>query len=193
MEGMMSNMNTVNRSVKDIQSSGISFPSLYKETCQCCPPEPECPPHCIATINRVAAQGERILVPFMIKNSSKQAKTYRIGVRELKDQDGKLAPAQPQLNKTSVTLDAGRSERVVMMIDLSQFDNGLGFATEIVIREKDINQNICFNLKIDNDHQLVTATPKDEQNYKKRWQSWQSHYYCDVPDKKRPGAAIIKI
>jgi hypothetical protein len=179
MEGMLSNMTAVSQSVRSINPGNITLPNLFKETCNCCPPEQKCPPHCIAQISRIAAQDERIIVPFLIKNTCSHTKTWRVGVRELKDQDGKPAPFQPQLNKTSVTVEPGRSERVVMMVDLAQFANGATYTTEIVLREKEINQNICFTLKIDNDHHLVTAQPQDEEQYQLRWQSWQSHYYCE--------------
>ena len=119
------------------------------------------------------------MVPFLVKNTCNETKTYRVGVRELKDQDGKPAPFQPQLNKHSVTLEPGRSERVVMLLDLSDFANGSTYTTEIVLRENEINQNICFTLKIDNDQNLVTAQPQNEKQYQLRWQSWQSHYYCE--------------
>ena len=179
MDGMLGNMNFLNQSIKKVDPGTISFANLYKETCDCCPPKQKCPPHCIAFISRVAAEDERIMVPFMVHNSCSSSKTYRVGVRELKDQDGKAAPTQPLLNKQSVTVEPGRSERVVMMIDLSKFDNGSTYTTEIVLREKDINQNICFELKIDNDQNLVTASPQNEKQHKLRWQSWQNHYYCE--------------
>ena len=179
MENMLSNMTAMTRSVKNIDTGNLSLPKLYKETCNCCPPEDKCPPHCIAQITRTAAQDERIMVPFLVKNTCNETKTYRVGVRELKDQDGKPAPFQPQLNKHSVTLEPGRSERVVMLLDLSDFANGSTYTTEIVLRENEINQNICFTLKIDNDQNLVTAQPQNEKQYQLRWQSWQSHYYCE--------------
>jgi hypothetical protein len=179
MEGMINNMASVNQSVRDINYGNITFPNILKGTCNCCPPEPNCPPQCIASISRTAAQDEKILVPVLVKNTCKQTKTYRVGVRELKDQDGKLAPFQPKLNKHTLTIDPGRSERVIMLVDLDKFNNGSTYTTEIVIREKDINQNICFTLMVDNDYNLVTAAPQDEKQYQMRWQSWQSHYYCE--------------
>ncbi|MCG2613410.1 hypothetical protein LZZ85_03925 [Terrimonas sp. NA20] len=179
MDGMLNNMSSISQSVKNINPASIKLPKLTSDNCNCCPPEPKCPPHCIAQITRIAAQDERILIPFMVKNSCSKIKTYRVGVRELKDQDGNMAPFQPQLSKQTVTVEPGRSERVVMMIELGQFANGATYTTEIVLREKEINQNICFTLKIDNDHHLVTAQPQDEKQYQLRWQSWQSHFYCE--------------
>lgn len=184
MEDMVNNMASITQSVKDINFAGLKFPNIFKQTCDCCPPEQKCPPHCIASISRIAAQGETISVPVLVKNTCKQTKTYRVGVRELKDQDGKPAPSQPKLNKESLTIDPGRSERVIMLVDLDKFDNGSTYSTEIVLREKDINQNICFTLKVDNDYNLVTAQPQDEKQYQLRWQSWQNHYYCE-PKKDR--------
>lgn len=173
--------------------ANMKMPKLFKETCNCCPPDCECPPHCMAAINRTAAQHERILVPFMIKNTCSHAKTYKVGIRELKDQDGKPAPDQPHLNKHSVTLEPGASERVIMALDLGKFENGDTYSTEIVIREKDINQNICFTLKIDNDANLVTACPQNENQYKLKWQSWQSHYYCEPKQHNiQQGMPVIK-
>jgi hypothetical protein len=179
MKGMLSNISNLSQSALKGDYSAIKLPKLFKETCNCCPPECECPPHCIASISRCAAQGERIIVPFEIKNTCSHTKTYRVGVRELKDQDGKLSPSQPKLNKHSVTLDAGRSERVLMLVELDKFENGTTHSTEIVLREKEINQNICFTLMIDNDCKVVSVEPKDEKKFKLHWQSWQSHYYCE--------------
>jgi hypothetical protein len=191
LEGVLTNFTTLNKSVLSGNLSAIKLPKLFKETCNCCPPDCcDCPPHCIAAINRCAAQGERIIVPCMVKNTCSQAKTYRIGVRELVDTDGKPAPAQPTLNKHSITLQPGRSERVLMHLDLDKFENGHSYSTEIVLRENEINQNICFTLKVNDDCQLVTAEPQDEKKSKLRWQSWQSHYYCE-PKKDRKDITVV--
>ncbi len=184
LDGLVNNMSILNKSLLKGQMPEIKLPKVFKETCNCCPPECECPPHCIAAINRTAAETERIVVPFMIKNNCSHAKTYRVGIRPLTDQDGKPAPSQPTLSKQAVTLEPGKSERVLMSLDLNNFNNGSTYTTEIVLREKEFNQNICFTLLIDNDHQLVSAEPKDEKKYKLHWQSWQSHYYCE-PNKQR--------
>jgi hypothetical protein len=193
MDGMMGNLASINKSVQEGGLPVMKIPQLKLQTdnCNCCPPENICPPHCIASINRCAMQGERIVVPFNIKNTCSHAKTWRIGVRELKDQDGQMAAAQPQLNKQTVTIEPGRSERVLMMLDLNNFTNGSVYSTEIVLREKDINQNICFTLTIDGDCNTVTAAPQDEQKYNLRWQGWQSHYYCEPPKNRlQPGPVI---
>jgi len=178
MEGMVSNLSSINKSVQEGGLPAIKIPRLKSQCDNCCPPEPSCPPHCIASIHRCAMQGERIVVPFVVKNTCSHAKTWRIGVRELKNEDGQVAPSQPQLSKQSVTLEPGRSERVLMQIDLGNFTNGAVYTTEIVLREKDVNQNICFTLTMD-DCNATVAEPKDEKKYRLRWQGWQSHYYCE--------------
>ncbi len=180
IDGVLTNMTAINKSVQEGGLPAIQLPKFNNEDCDCCPPKNECPPHCIASISRSAMPGERIMVPFIVKNTCSHTKTFRVGVRELKDQDGNLAPTQPKLNKQAVTLDAGRSERVLMAIDLDKFHTGSIYTTEIVLREKEINQNICFTLTVD-DGDAVVVAPKDEQKYKLRWQSWQSHYYCEPP------------
>lgn len=156
----------------------------------CCPPEHACPPHCIAYISRQAMAGERVLVPFSITNSCQSQKKYRVGVRELKDLDGNMAPAQPELNKMELTLDPGRSERVILSLDLGQFKNGNSYETEIVVREREINQNICFALNV-NDHPSTEVAPYDEKKYKLKWQDWQSHFYCE-PREKRGDNVFVK-
>ncbi len=148
----------------------------------CCPPKQTCPPHCIATIERQAMAGETIIVPVRIRNSCNAAKTYRIGVRELLDMDNKAAPDQPVINKATVTLQPNGNERVLMKLDLANFQNGT-YTAEIVVREKEINQNICFTLIV-RDHQPLVAEPREENQYKLKWQSWKSHYYCEPPQKR---------
>ena len=138
-------------------------------------------------------EGERIITPFIVKNDCSETKTYRIGVRELKDESGGLAPAQPILNKTIVTLDPGRSEHVLVSLDLDNFKAGSTYTTEIVLREKEINQNVCFTLIVDNADGTV-VTPQDEQQYRLRWQSWKDHYYCERPTISRiPGTNVLSI
>ena len=115
----------------------------------------------------------------MVKNKCGGTKHYRIGVRDLKNVDGSMAPSQPILNKHDVTLDAGQSEMVLMSIDLLQVPNGNTYNAEIVLREKDINQNICFKLIVDGNSNVPVAEPLDEKKYLLRWQSWKSHFYCE--------------
>ena len=104
-----------------------------------------------------------------------------VGVRPLVDENGNTAPAQPQLNKNSVTLNPGQSTLVVMTIDLANFPEGHSYQTDIVLREKDINQNICFSLQVIPFFDVPEAQPRDERKYTSHFQGWQSHYYCDPP------------
>jgi hypothetical protein len=159
---------------------GIPMPGLLnaKKDSDCCAPKDECPPHCLIQLTRHAYAGESIMVPFGIKNVCKGPKQYRLGVRELRNIDGTIAPSQPLLNKNTVTLDQGETEMALMKIDLSQFAPGT-YTAEIVIREKDINQNICFNLIVDTYNDVPVATPLDEKKYRLHWQSWQRHFYCE--------------
>jgi hypothetical protein len=181
MEGVMNNVSAANKALLQNTSTVIKFPVLNND-CDCCPPKNECPPHCIASITKTAISGERIIVPFLVKNNCSSVKTYRIGVRDLVSQaDNTLAPNQPQLNKQYVTLQPNQSEQVLMTIDLEQFNAGTTYTAEIVLREKEINQNICFTLMVSNPANVVTAIPKDENSYRMRWQSWKDHYYCEKP------------
>jgi hypothetical protein len=179
MEGMAEHLSTINRSISEQDFSSLTFPAIRTKSSRCCPPEPGCPPHCIANITRHAREGERIVVPFLIRNRCSAEKTYRIGVRELKDEDGNMAPSQPVLNKQSVTLAPGNSERVAMVVDLASFRRGSVYSAEIVLREEDINQNICFRLVVEGDSGPDEVSPFDEKRYKLKWQDWRSHFYCE--------------
>lgn len=131
-------------------------------------------------------EGERIITAFTVTNDCSQTKSYRIGVRELKDENGNASPSQPTLNKNIVTIDPGRSEQVLMTLDLANFKTGSTYTTEIVLREKEINQNVCFTVIVENNSDTIVI-PQDEKKYKLRWQSWKDHYYCE-----RPSARIIE-
>lgn len=153
-------------------------------TVPCCPPEKECPPHCLANISREAQVGEVILISFSLKNCCGGQKLYRIGVRAVKDQDGKELATAPQLDKNSVTLDHHETVQVRMSIKLSEeFKAGHTYRTEIVIREKEINQNVCFTLKVVEAEQGPVVCPLDESKYLNHFQSWDSHFYCEEPRK----------
>lgn len=186
MDSMTENVSSMSRSMSESGFPTLTLPNIQmgKSGSKCCPPEPECPPHCLANITRRAVEGERIVVPFMVKNSCSTEKTYRVGVRELKDEDGNLAPSQPFLNKQSVTLAPGRRERVLMMIDLQAFKSGSIYSTEIVLREKEFNQNICFRLHVEGHTNLPEVSPHDEKKYRLKWQDWRSHFYCEPPLKR---------
>ena len=179
VESASKNISEMSKVMSDMGLGTFTLPLAKKDKDDCCPPKNECPPHCILQISRNASAGERIIVPFMVKNKCNTQKVYRIGVRDLKNADGSMAPSQPTLNKNQVTLEAGQSEMVLMGIDLSQFSNGNTYNAEIVIREKDINQNICFKLVVDGNNNVPVAEPLDEKKYLLRWQSWRSHFYCE--------------
>lgn len=192
VENMAENMSNINRTFSE---SGLPTLNILgggsTAKSKCCAPEQSCPPHCIAIISRQAMAGESILVPFTMTNSCNSQRTYRLGVRELKDLDGNMAPAQPHLNKSEITLEPGRSERVVMKLDLAQFSNGNSYEAEIVIREKEINQNICFTLNV-TDHSQTDVSPYDEKKYKLKWQDWQSHFYCEPKQKRGQPNGLVK-
>ena len=181
METASKNMSEVNKVMTGVGLGKFTLPILGKKNdCDCCPPKEECPPHCILQITRNASAGERIIVPFMVKNKCGGTKHYRIGVREMKNIDGSKAPSQPVLNKNYVTLEAGESELVSMAIDLNNLSTGT-YNAEIVLREKDINQNICFKLVVSDNSNAPVAEPLDEKKYRLHWQSWRSHFYCETP------------
>lgn len=142
-----------------------------------CPPKEECPPHCLATLHRRAMVGERIVIPFNVRNGCGETKTYRVGIRDLMDRDGKVATAQPLLNKPSVTLSPYTSERILLTLDLANFAAGT-YAAEIVLRENEFNQNLCLTVEVA-DSDGIVVNPQEEKKYKLKWQSWKSHYYCE--------------
>lgn len=193
MESWINNISAINNAVVKNGMPVIQIPKLNIGNCDCCPPTASCPPHCIASISRNAMQGERVIIPFMVKNDCNQTKTYRIGVRELNDENGTAAPAQPLVNKNSVTIDPGRSEQVLITVDLADFKSRSTYSTEIVLREKEINQNICFTLIVE-DSTATVVTPQSEQNYRLKWQSWKDHYYCEKPTLNRAtGSNVLSI
>lgn len=181
-DNVFQNNSTFSQNASQLSKNALDPLKAMFNSGECCPPKQECPPHCIATLHRRAMKGERILVPFQIKNCCGGVKTYRAGIRELKDQDNKPAAAQPKLNKNSVTLQPNASERVLMILDLANFETGT-YTAEIVVREKEYNQNICFTLTV-GDESGILVCPHDEKKYKLKWQSWQSHYYCEPPQER---------
>lgn len=178
-ENLSGNVDLLNKAMSATGLGTLTLPFGKKGKQSCCPPEEECPPHCILQITRCAYAGEKIMVPFLVKNNCNSQKTYRIGLRELKNIDGSPAPAQPELNKKQVTLEPGNSELVLLGVDLGQFTNGNTYTAEVVIREKEINQNICFKLIVEAANNIPVAEPQDEKKYLLRWQNWQSHFYCE--------------
>lgn len=146
----------------------------------CCPPRKECPPRCLAELRREACPGEVIVVPFTIKNKCNATKNYRVGIRPLVDQNGNQAPSQPSLNVDAVHLEPGQSITVLMTVNLMQgFVAGNDYSTDIVVREQEVNQNICFKLRVKPCTDGVEVFPLDEREYFMHWQSWQDHFYCE--------------
>ncbi|MGB5296500.1 MAG: hypothetical protein WBP34_16280 [Thermoanaerobaculia bacterium] len=158
------------------------------KTVPCCPPVEECPPQCLAEITRRAHAGEVILVPLRIHNKSGVEKTWQMGLRPLVDKDQKPAPSQPTLDKTNVTVPPSQSITVEMRIDLQQgFQSGAEYESTIVIREQEINQNVCFRLILD-PLDSSEVVPLDETDLKTHFLSWHYHFYCD---EKQPGRAVV--
>lgn len=198
--------NTTSITLKDIVDTGrktigsitsmlgnmkVSMPGKRSDDCGCCPPKKECPPRCLTTITKSAFAGERIIVPFKVRNTCNTPRMYQVGVRELKDENGNLAPGQPSLNKTTLNLNGGESQLVYMTLDLVNFPPGHSFATDIVLREKDINQNICFTLNVGSYTNIPEARPIDEKKYYIHFQDWRSHFYCEP--KKRSGVTFSAV
>jgi hypothetical protein len=152
----------------------------------CCPPVEHCPPACLLLLTRRAVPGEVILVPFRIHNGTGAVKSYAVGLRPMMNDQQQPAPTQPSLDKTHVTIQPGQSVALDMRIDLSVagYHAGQQYEATIVVREKDINQNICFRLVLDA-ASAPTATPCDERDLKSHFVGWQYHFYCDERDTKR--------
>ena len=178
-------LNSVNNNLQwfnemqNLFGTGLNFEK--KDDCNACPPECDCPPQCMISITRDANPGEVIIVPFKVKNTLQSAKVYRVGIRPFYDNDGNLLPNQPTLNKTTLNIQPGQSILVEMKIDLTNgYTAGNSYSTEIVVREKDVNQNICFTLNVTANNFIPEAYPLDEQKYFTHFQDWRSHYYCDT-------------
>ena len=164
----------------DLLEAGLEKANMILSSdgeCGTCPPENTCPPKWIGKIYRKAMAMESILVPITIANSCSEAKTYKIGLRELRDVDGNLAPSQPILNKNNFTLEPNSSTRILMGINLANFSNKT-YQQEIVVREQDFNQNILFTLEVVDDQGEVFI-PVDEKKFRLKWQSWKTHFYCE--------------
>lgn len=153
-----------------------------------CPPEPKCPPHCLAEIHREASPGEIIVVPFSIKNTCGKSRTYQIGIRPLVDEQGKPTPAQPSLDTSQISLEPGQAITVKMTLNLQEgFNRGETYSANIVIREDKVNQNVCFTLKMVSLNSTIEVRPLDEKHYLMRWSSWQDHFYCEQQPGRRAG------
>ena len=161
--------------------------SEQKHKSSCCPPEHSCPPDCLLKIERNAYSGEVIIIPFAVKNTCNATKTYKIGLRPLVDQDGNPAAQQPILSRQEVTLEPGQTIQVLLKADFSQrVDPGTCYQADIVIREKEVNQNICLKINITSFCDVPVAKPLSEEVYFNHWQGWESHFYCEKkPEKGR--------
>jgi hypothetical protein len=145
--------------------------------CGCCPPECECPPQCLLMLNRSAYPGETVIVPFSVRNTTSIARQYKVGIRELLDQKGDPAPVQPTVSKELINLQPGQAVTLFVEANLQGFQTG-AYETVVVLREKDVNQNICFRLQVIPFADAPEAHPVDEKRLLSHFQSWQSHYYC---------------
>lgn len=177
-------LNNVNNNLQwfNTMQNMFGLPALQtkKDNCGACRPECDCPPQCILNITRNANAGETIIVPFKVKNNLQTTKTYQVGIRPFYDDNGNTFNNQPVVDKTSLTLQPGQSILVKMTLNLSdEYVTGSNYSTEFVIREKDVNQNICFTLNINSNCMIPEANPLNEQDYFSHFQDWKSHYYCD--------------
>lgn len=179
-----------------LSEMGISLPSIGKPAstkhpsncqCGCCPPDCDCPPQCLLQLNRCAYPGETVVVPFSVRNTTGVARIYKVGVRNLHDQQGNIAPSQVSVNKDMISLQPGQALTLLAEVNLQQFQVGI-YETDIVLREKDVNQNICFRLEVLPFPDAPEARPWDENKLLTHFQSWQSHYYCTP--KKQPDSTV---
>lgn len=185
-ESMSSGVNMVSRAGQ-VADAAASVPASASRTTgsvrevPCCPPTETCPPYCLIEITRRAHPGEMILVPFRVRNASGQPKTYHFGVRPMVDEHQNPAPSQPTLDKLSATINPHQAVLVEMKLDLRAggYQAGQQYEATIVVREKEINQNICFRLLLDPFTGVPEATPLDEQELKTHFVSWHYHFYCD--------------
>jgi hypothetical protein len=70
-----------------------------------------------------------------------------------------------------------------MTVDLQNYSTGTTYQTDIVIREKKYNQNICFTLCVTGTCDVPTAYPWDEDEAAKRkWLGWKRHFMCPPKD-----------
>jgi hypothetical protein len=169
-------------------SSGKLVQAKHPSNCQCgcCPPEYDCPPQCLLMLSRSAYPGETVIVPFSIRNTTGVARDYKVGVRDLLDQQGNIAPGQVSINKDVISLQPGQAVTLLAQVNLAQFQTGI-YETDIVLREKDVNQNICFRLEVLPFPDAPEARPWDENKLLTHFQSWQSHFYCTP---KKTGVSI---
>ncbi|MEO6036827.1 MAG: hypothetical protein ABIQ93_00350 [Saprospiraceae bacterium] len=168
-----------------LKMPGINLGQKHHSNCQCgcCPPSGNCPPHCLLELNRSAFPGETVIVPFTVRNTTGSPRSYKVGVRDLLDQQGNKALHQPVLSQALINL--APNQAITLSIMLPTTDMAVGsYQTEIVLREKDLNQNICFTLQVVPLPAAPEAHPRDEKQYMTQFQGWQSHFYCTPPTKQ---------
>lgn len=189
IEGNANTIENIGMALGKIRIPGLS---KSKEDCDCCAPKEKCPPGCLLNITRTGYEGERIVVYFKIKNKHYVNKSYRIGVRPLKDENGHTPLQQPVLNKTAVTLTPGESQSVALTIDLRDYLAGHVYKADIVIQEngKNINQNICFTLLVKSYDNIPEAQPRDVQKPMMHFQNWQTHFYCEPRSRAQSSVPI---
>lgn len=183
MKSMTDNIGEAAKSLSKgkLPSFDLSLITAGNKT-DCCVPEPTCPPKYLARINRCATAGERIAVPFDIENTCSKEKRYQVGTRPMTDVHGNVASSQPKLDKSIVQISPGNKTRVMLNLDLANYSNGNTYTAEIVIREKEVNQNILFTLTVSEECSAVpVAKPIEENKYFLQWHSWKSHFYCEKP------------
>jgi len=212
VENMMHTMRQVNQMSMDFMNKMITDGLKYwqKQPCPCetektepprrvpndarviCPPQDNCPPRCLLTITRHGNIGETIIVPFKVRNLSNYVKKYQLGVRWLTDEDGQNV-SQPSLDKLEIEVQPGMAVMAEMMVYISEnLKVGSVYETEIVIRERRHNQNICFKLYVNPISEVPEAAPYDEREIDTHFHRWYYHYYCTPPYKREVNLAELK-
>jgi hypothetical protein len=160
-------------------SSSENYHGISNDAGIICPPQDKCLPRCILTIVRHGNRGDVIRVPFRISNKTHSVKTWHLGVREIVDQDG-TPICHPSLDKLELTVQPEMSAVAEMKVVINdRFTPGSLYETDIVIREKRHNQNICFRLFVDAEKDIPEASPYDEKDIDTHFHRWYHHYYCE--------------
>jgi hypothetical protein len=146
-----------------------------------CPPEDLCLPRCLLRITRSARVGEVIIVPFRIRNTGNTERRYKLGVRPFLDENG-AEVGQATLDSIEATVPAGGAVRREMRIQVNRnYKAGEVYETDIVIRERSYNQNICFRLTVSSAGDVPEVTLYDERDLGLHFHRWYHHYYCARP------------
>lgn len=156
-----------------------------------CPPQDDCPPRCLTTITRHAEAGEVIIVPFRVRNTGTYPKTYALGVRPITDRHGN-AITQPTLDRVKIEVQPGAAAMAEMRVNIGKgFIPGSLYETNIVIREKAHNQNICFKLYVNALEEAPEAAPYDEKDIDTHFHHWYYHYYCENSRNRLPNLVNV--